>query len=141
MKVSTILAGLTVAATTAIAVAPASADIIDRRQANQAKRIDQGIRSGELTRAEAARLKAQQAYIRELERKAERDGRVTRAEKARIQAAQNAASRSIYAEKHDAQKRRTFANRWNNNWNRWNLFQFSERTQKKLFYESWRSHP
>ncbi len=116
MKVSTILAGAAVAMTAALAVTPASADIIDRRQANQAQRIDQGIRSGQLTRAEAAKLKAQQAYIRDLERKAERDGRVTRAEKARIQAAQNAASRSIYVEKHDAQSRNRFSNRFSNRW-------------------------
>lgn len=80
-------------------------DRIDARQARQANRIQQGIRSGELTRREAARLKEQQAYIRELERKAERDGRITPAERARIRAAQNAASRAIFHEKNDAQER------------------------------------
>ncbi|MGW8205637.1 MAG: hypothetical protein ACWGMY_01610 [Hyphomicrobiaceae bacterium] len=80
-------------------------DRVDVRRAEQAQRIQQGIRSGELTRAEAAKLKAQQAQIRHLERKAERDGRNTRSERARINAAQNASSRSIYAEKHDSQDR------------------------------------
>lgn len=80
-------------------------DRIDVRQAKQAQRIHQGIRSGELTRGEALKLKAQQAYIRRLEHRAERDGRITRSERARIRAAQNAASRAIYREKHDAQVR------------------------------------
>lgn len=84
---------------------PAAADQIDRRQAKQAHRIEQGLRSGELTRFEALKLKSQQAYIRALERRAEADGRVTRAERARIRAAQDRASRAIYAEKHDGQKR------------------------------------
>lgn len=97
------------------ATLPASAydkfDRTDVRQANQAKRIQQGIRSGELTRQEAAKLQNQQEYIRSLERSAERDGKVTRHERARIEAAQNAASRSIYAEKHDAQDRDRLGNR------------------------------
>ena len=80
-------------------------DRVDVRRAEQAQRIRQRIRSGERTRAEAAKLKAQQAHIRHLERKAERDGRNTRSERARINAAQSASSRSIYAEKHDSQDR------------------------------------
>jgi hypothetical protein len=92
-------------------------DRVDVRRAEQAQRIQQGIRSGELTRAEAAKLKAEQAHIRHLERKAERDGRNTRSERARITAAQNASSRSIYAEKHDSQDRnRRFGKRYG--WNK-----------------------
>lgn len=99
------------------ATLPAAADRYDRtdaRQANQAKRIEQGIRSGELTRYEAAKLKGQQEHIRALERSAERDGHVSRAERARLQAAQNAASRSIYAEKHDRDDRN-----WGHSKRRW----------------------
>jgi hypothetical protein len=130
MKVSTILAGLTLATTTAIAVTPASADIIDRRQSNQASRIEQGIRSGQLTRAEAAKLKAEQARIAAMERAAERDGRVTRSEKARIQAAQNAASRHIYQEKNDAQSRNRF-------WNRWSLGRNSHDNDRRRSWFWW----
>lgn len=92
-------------------------DRVDVRRAEQAQRIQQGFRSGELTRAEAAKLKAEQAHIRHLERKAERDGRNTRSERARITAAHNASSRSIYAEKHDSQDRnRRFGKRYG--WNK-----------------------
>ena len=80
-------------------------DNIDVRQARQAKRIQQGIRSGELTPREVAKLREQQDYIRKLERKAERDGKITWAERQRLRAALDAASRSIYKEKHDAQDR------------------------------------
>lgn len=80
-------------------------DRTDVRQARQAKRIQQGIRSGALTPAEVARLRQQQEYIRKLERDAERDGHISFGERRRIEAAQNAASRSIFAEKHDFQKR------------------------------------
>jgi hypothetical protein len=92
-------------------------DRVDVRRAEQTQRIQQGIRTGELNRSEAAKLKAQQAHIRYLERKAERDGRNTRSERARINAAQNASSRSIYAEKHDSQDRnRRFGKRYG--WNK-----------------------
>ncbi|MGE4129173.1 MAG: hypothetical protein AB7E80_13505 [Hyphomicrobiaceae bacterium] len=98
-------------ATTAFAIGatlsalPASADQIDRRQARQSDRIEQGIRSGSLTPREAAQLRQQQAYIRDLERKYERDGRLSPQERARLNAALDAANRSIYREKHDAQSR------------------------------------
>lgn len=85
---------------------------INARQANQARRIRQGIRSGELTRLEAGRLKAQQAYIRQLERRAKRDGVITRSERARIKAAQNSANRAIYAQKHDRQTRGRWFRKW-----------------------------
>lgn len=92
-------------------------DRVDLRRAEQAQRIQQGIRSGELTRSEAAKLKTQQAHIRHLERKTERDGRNTRSERARSNAAQNASSRSIYAEKHGSQDcNRRFGKRYG--WNK-----------------------
>lgn len=123
-----------VAGITAVAMPAAAADRFDRtdvRQAKQAQRINQGIRSGELTRSEVAKLQHQQAHIRALERSAERDGHISRYERARIEAAQNAASRSIYAEKHDRQDRqhRHWKRRWfgmwghhdhgHRRWNRW----------------------
>lgn len=123
-----------VAGIAAVTLPAAAADRFDRtdvRQAKQAQRIQQGIRSGELTRHEAAKLQHQQAHIRDMERVAERDGHISRGERARIEAAQNAASRSIYVEKHDRQdrdhghwKRRWFG-KWGHHdhghrrWNRW----------------------
>ncbi|GIW55660.1 MAG: hypothetical protein KatS3mg082_2064 [Nitrospiraceae bacterium] len=76
---------------------------IDRRQANQEQRIDQGIASGQLTEREAARLERQQNRINRMEDRAKSDGVVTKKERARIKAAQDRASRDIFREKHDRQ--------------------------------------
>ena len=78
---------------------------IDQRQANQEQRIDQGIASGELTQREAGRLEQQQQHIDKMENKAKSDGVVTKKERARIHAAQDKASKKIYRQKHDRQKR------------------------------------
>jgi uncharacterized membrane protein YebE (DUF533 family) len=86
--------------------APAMADtLIDQRQANQEQRIEQGIRSGQLTAGEAARLERGQARIERMERRALADGRMDPRERRRIMHAQDVQSRHIYREKHDNQKR------------------------------------
>jgi uncharacterized membrane protein YebE (DUF533 family) len=76
---------------------------IDQRQANQQQRIDQGVKSGELTGKEAARLEKGQAHVQTMKDKAEADGKVTPRERKRIQRAQNKQSKKIYHEKHDRQ--------------------------------------
>jgi len=78
---------------------------INRREANQKHRIQQGVRSGELTRRESARLVREQAHIRAMERRARSDGEVTARERARLQHELNQASRHIYRQKHDGQDR------------------------------------
>jgi hypothetical protein len=83
---------------------PATPGINDR-QANQEARIEQGVTSGQLTRREAARLRAEQRAIRAEKRMARADGVVTPAERARIRRDQRRASRDIYRQKHDAQIR------------------------------------
>ena len=86
--------------------APAMADtVIDQRQANQEQRIEQGIRSSQLTAGEAARLERGQARIERMERRALADGRMDPRERRRIMHAQDVQSRHIYREKHDNQKR------------------------------------
>ena len=77
---------------------------IDQRQANQERRIEQGEKSGALTRKEAARLEKGQAHVQKMEGKAVADGKVTKKERARIEKAQDKQSRHIYREKHDKQK-------------------------------------
>jgi len=101
MKITTIFAATTVAAGLTLAALPASASTIDNRQANQAARIHQGVKSGALTAAEAYRLKQQQAEIAELERRLKRDGRLNAWDKWRLTYLQNQASRQIYLQKHD----------------------------------------
>lgn len=76
---------------------------IDQRQANQEQRIEEGIRSGQLNRREADRLRQGQREIRRMERQALADGRISRREGARIEQAQDAQDRLIAQEKHDRQ--------------------------------------
>jgi len=76
---------------------------IDQRQAEQQRRIDQGVKSGQLTPREAARLEKGQARIQKMENKAMADGKMTKKERARIEKAQDRESQRIYREKHDKQ--------------------------------------
>lgn len=78
---------------------------IDQRQHNQADRIKQGVRSGELTRNEARGLVKEQSAIRQTERQYKADGVLTRDERRDLHQQQNQASRHIYQEKHDGDKR------------------------------------
>lgn len=89
-----------------IAFAQAETPVIDQRQANQEKRIDQGIASSQLNQREVNRLEREQNRINRLEDRAKADGAVTNRERARIDHAQDRASRGIAREKHDAQGRR-----------------------------------
>ncbi|MDP2706200.1 MAG: hypothetical protein Q8O70_01655 [Burkholderiales bacterium] len=75
---------------------------IDKRQANQEKRIQQGVQSGQLTGKEAARLEKGQARIERTEQRAKADGVVTKKERARMQHQQNVQSRHIARAKHNA---------------------------------------
>ena len=81
-----------------------SAATINGREHQEQVRIHQGIRSGELTRAEARRLEAEQARIRVDERFARQDG-FTAKERERLQKELQHASKDIYKQKHDNQDR------------------------------------
>lgn len=76
---------------------------IDQRQANQEKRIDQGVASGELNKREAARLEKGQARVNRMENKAKADGVVTKKEKGALHHAQDKQSKRIHRQKHDKQ--------------------------------------
>lgn len=78
---------------------------IDQRQESQERRIEQGVRSGQLNRREAARLRAELREIRRMERRAAADGRITFRERERIEYAQDRLSRQINRERHDYQAR------------------------------------
>jgi len=75
---------------------------VDRRQARQQARIHQGRAHGDLTRAEARRLRAGQRHVRRMERRARADGRVTLRERARLNRAQNRQNRAIHRLRHNA---------------------------------------
>ena len=104
MKLSKILA----LAIAGLFITPAFADTtatprLDKRQAKQAARIEQGKASGQLTDKEAAKLEKGQAKVAAKEEKAKADGVVTRKERAHLQHAENKQSRKIKRQKHDSQ--------------------------------------
>src|SRR5881409_1726074 len=102
MKLSTILIGTAIVCASFVgAYAQDKTPVVDQREKNQEKRIDQGIKSGELNRGEAARLEAQQGKIKVDEGKAKSDGVVTAKERAKLKREQNRASRNIYHKKHN----------------------------------------
>jgi hypothetical protein len=79
----------------------AQADRSDRRQGMQRSRIHQGVKSGEINRAEQKKLNAGQRHIRRVERRSEADGEVTNAESVRIEKAQDRQSRRIKRSKNN----------------------------------------
>lgn len=76
-----------------------------QRQVTQAKRINEGIRSGEITKGEAVVLGKQQRSINRSKRRAKADGQVTRREQAEIQIRQNRSSQSIKRKKNNERDR------------------------------------
>jgi hypothetical protein len=90
-------------AQTASPASPAATPRVDARQANQEKRIEQGVASGQLTARETLRVEREQKHIAVVESKAKADGTVTPQERKRLHKMQNAASKDIHQQKHDAQ--------------------------------------
>ena len=78
---------------------------INKRQNNQARRIGQGVRSGQLTVRETKALARQQHHIAVTERRFKSDGQFTRKERARVQHQLNHANAQIFKQKHDKQHR------------------------------------
>ncbi len=82
---------------------PAATPGIDKRMANQQKRIDQGVASGQLTPKETARLEKREAKLAADTAKAKSDGVVTTAERKRLHREANRDSRAIAKKKHNKQ--------------------------------------
>ena len=78
---------------------------VNRRERHQRRRIKQGVKSGELTKDEAKKLRNEQKSIHREEREMKSDGSLTAEERAKLRQDQNAASKDIYEEKHDDEKR------------------------------------
>jgi hypothetical protein len=78
-----------------------------RNLQGERQRIHQGVKTGELTRGEAARLKSQKADLRNeaIQYKAN-DGRIGPRERADLRRDNRRLDRNIYHQKHDLQKRR-----------------------------------
>jgi hypothetical protein len=74
---------------------------IQKREQNQEKRIEQGVKSGQLTPNETGRLEAQQAKIKQDEERMKADGKLTKAERKKLKREQDRASKNIYRKKHN----------------------------------------
>ena len=72
-----------------------------QRDINQETRIEQGLKSGQLSTGEASRLERGEARIDRLESKALKDGNMSPDEAARIQHAQNQGSATVNRLKHN----------------------------------------
>lgn len=75
---------------------------VNSRLKNQDRRINQGVKSGKLSRSQAHQLHAEDHAIRQEERAmaAEHGGHITRGEQRQLNQQENQASRQIYNEKH-----------------------------------------
>ena len=76
-----------------------------QRNVNQQQRIEQGVKSGQLTNREVGKLESGQAKVDRAEARAGANGRVSANEQQRIQKAENQQSKRITKQKHDKQTR------------------------------------
>lgn len=110
MKVQSLMTALVLAASSAVFAQasapsnPAVTPVLDKKQANQQQRIDQGVASGKLTKREAARLQARENRLSAHETAAKADGVVTKKERVRLNQEADKDSQAILRQKHDRQK-------------------------------------
>lgn len=98
MKAKFIIAAIALFFVSTISV---SAQTIKKDAVRQHHRIKQGVRSGELTRAEAKNLKQDQKEIHQDIKEAKSDGVITPDERKDIRKDQRKESREIYRKKHN----------------------------------------
>jgi uncharacterized protein HemX len=100
-----VLSVLAIACAVLLAASDASAGPIRNRKVNQQERIAQGVRSGELTAGETARLEGRERALNQEERDMRKldGGRLTGQDRRTINQQQNQLSRHIYRQKHDGQ--------------------------------------
>ena len=118
-KFALMIAGLGIAAATVpAATAQAGWQSINQRQAQLEQRINQGLRNGQLTRAEATRLRAEYRGIAQLEVRYRRSAPgLTIAERRDLDRRFDVLSRKIRVERRDNQNRPGADNGW------WNINQ------------------
>ena len=111
MKIQTLISAIVLAASgAAFAQAqvvtpadPTATPRVDKRIANQQKRIDQGVASGQLTAKETNRLDKREAKLATNTAAAKADGTVTQAERVKLRREAERNSKVIYKQKHDRQ--------------------------------------
>jgi hypothetical protein len=127
-KVALMIAGLGIAAATVpAATAQAGWQNINQRQAQLDQRIDQGVRNGQLTRAEAVRLRAEFRGIADLENRYRRSAPgLTLAERRDLDRRFDSLSRKIRWERQDGQNRPGADNGW------WNINQRQAQLDRRI---------
>lgn len=105
MKRFIMLALLVGVLSTGLVFAQTATPRVTHRQAEQQARINQGVRSGELTPEEARGLRTEQKLVRITKRAMRADRVVTPRERRVLNRQLNRTSRDIGKEKHDAEKR------------------------------------
>jgi uncharacterized membrane protein YebE (DUF533 family) len=102
MKIKTLVGALAMTLA-GLAMAQPSTPNLDKREAQQQQRIDQGVASGQLNAKETNRLDKREAKLAANEAAAKSDGKVTRAERRKLQREAHRDSRAIHHQKHDGQ--------------------------------------
>src|ERR1700722_2781301 len=88
---------------TALAIAKNDEKNVDRREARQRHRIDEGIKHGQLTPDEVSKLDAQEKSIKEMKKGFLAEGPLTKDEGKQLEKALNDASLQIWAQRHDTE--------------------------------------
>lgn len=111
MKLASFAIAVTLALAPAVIFAqtatPAHDPTINQRKENQQDRIGQGVKSGQLTAGETARLEHQERGINHEERgmRAQDNGHLTAQDRHTLHRQQNIESKRIYRDKHNARVR------------------------------------
>ena len=107
MKIAAIALAATLAVTATAMHAQETNSTINQRKADQQRRIGQGVRSGQMTAGETAHVEHQERAINHEERnmRSQDNGHLTRSDRSTLQHQQNAESRRIYRDKHNANVR------------------------------------
>ena len=101
MKVKMMLSGALLMLAASFSASAQRTPVINSREHHQGARINQGVRSGELTPGEASRLRARERSIRNEKRFAKATGTMTPAERSRLRNRENRTSNAIYNKKHN----------------------------------------
>jgi len=106
MKIK-IFGGLLIAALAVASIANAQerTPVITARQHNQDRRINKGVRKGQLTRNETRNLRNDERRISAEKRMAKADGHVTHNERRALRHDENRTSRAIHRDRHNSRVR------------------------------------
>jgi hypothetical protein len=101
MKTTAVCVGVIAAGFLSTAALSQTVPQDQQRDVNQQQRIENGLQSGQLSTHEAGQLERQQQHIDKMESRDLRDGTMSAGEQSRLDAAQNRASATIAAGKHN----------------------------------------